>query len=102
MKLGIENLLENRALRKPLEGRRVALLGHPPSVTRSCHHTLDALKACPDISLVSAFGPQHGMRGDKQDNMIESGDYFDPLHDIPVFSLYGEFRLPERRHDADL
>ena len=94
MKLGIENFLANRALRKPLEGRRVALLGHPPSVTRTGLHTLDALAACPDISLSSAFGPQHGMRGDKQDDMVESGDYTDPRHGIPVFSLYGEFRRP--------
>ena len=94
MKLGIENLLENRALRKPLEGRRVALLGHPSSVTRTCGHTLDALKACPDISLFSAFGPQHGMRGDKQDNMVETDDYADPRHAIPVFSLYGDVRRP--------
>ncbi len=94
MKLGIENLLADRAHRKPLEGRRVALLGHPPSVTRSCHHTLDALAACPEISLSSAFGPQHGMRGDKQDNMVESGNYADPRHGIPVFSLYGDVRYP--------
>jgi uncharacterized protein YbbC (DUF1343 family) len=94
MKLGIENFLENPALRKPLEGRRVALLGHPASVTKSCHHTLDALAKCPDISLVSAFGPQHGMHGDKQDNMIESDDYSDPRHDIPIFSLYGDTRYP--------
>lgn len=94
MKLGIENLLENRELRKPLEGRHVALLGHPPSVTKSCHHTLDALAECPDISLSSAFGPQHGMRGDKQDNMVESDDYADPKHGIPVFSLYGDTRYP--------
>lgn len=94
MKLGIENFLENQTLRKPLGGYRVALLGHPASVTRTCLHTLDALAACSDISLSSAFGPQHGMRGDKQDNMIESDDYVDPRHGIPVFSLYGEVRYP--------
>ena len=97
MKPGIETLLADPELRKQLEGRRVALLGHPPSVTRTCTHSLDALAACPEISLSSAFGPQHGMRGDKQDNMIESGDYTDPLHGIPVFSLYGEVRRPTDR-----
>ena len=40
------------------------------------------------------LGPQHGMRGDKQDNMIESADYVDPQYGIPVFSLYGEVRRP--------
>jgi len=43
MNLGIDELLGNPNLRKPLEGRRVALLGHPASVTRECRHTLDAL-----------------------------------------------------------
>lgn len=94
MKLGIDILLENRAMRKPLEGRRIALLGHPASVTKNCRHTLDALMECPEVRVVSAFGPQHGMRGDKQDNMIESEDYVDPRHKIPVFSLYGEVRYP--------
>ncbi len=46
------------------------------------------------LQITAAFGPQHGMRGDKQDNMIESDDYVDPTHQIPVFSLYGEVRYP--------
>src|SRR5439155_53346 len=46
------------------------------------------------IKLVTAFGPQHGLRGDKQDNMIESPDFNDPVHGIPVFSLYGQVRRP--------
>ena len=96
MKLGIDKLLENRELRMPLEGRRVALLGHPASLTNTCHHTLDALMQCPEIRIASAFGPQHGMRGDKQDNMIETDDYTDPRHGIPVFSLYGEVRRPTK------
>ena len=78
----------------PLKGRRIALLGHPASVTRDLIHALDALAALPEIDLSAAFGPQHGMRGDKQDNMIESADYRDPVHGIPVFSLYGEVRRP--------
>ena len=94
MKLGIDRLLENASLRKTLKGRRVALLGHPASVTRRCQHSLDALAACPDLQLTAALGPQHGMRGDKQDNMIESDDYVDPTHRLPVFSLYGKVRRP--------
>ena len=94
MKLGIERLLEDAALRAPLKGQRVALLAHPASVTRDLSHSLDALAACPDIQLSAAFGPQHGLRGDKQDNMMESPDYVDPRHGIPVFSLYGEVRRP--------
>ncbi len=94
MKLGIDELLSGSKKMKPLEGRRLALLGHPASVTRECRHTLDALIGCPELRVVSAFGPQHGMRGDKQDNMIESDDYLDPRHQIPVFSLYGKARRP--------
>jgi uncharacterized protein YbbC (DUF1343 family) len=94
MRFGIDRLLEEPALRKPLMGRRVALLAHPASVTRHLQHSLDALAALEDIELVAAFGPQHGLRGDKQDNMIESPDFSDPVHGIPVFSLYGEVRRP--------
>ncbi len=94
MKFGIDRLLDDRSLRKPLAGRRVALLAHPASVTRDLVHSLDALAALGDIKLAAAFGPQHGLRGDKQDNMIESPDFADPVHRIPVFSLYGEARRP--------
>jgi len=94
MKFGIERLLADPALRAPLAGKRVALLAHPASVTRDLTHSLDALAALGDVKLSAAFGPQHGLRGDKQDNMIETEDYIDPVHEIPVFSLYGEVRRP--------
>jgi uncharacterized protein YbbC (DUF1343 family) len=93
MKLGIDRLLEERALRKPLAGRRVALLAHPASVTAELAHSLDALSQA-GVELAAAFGPQHGLRGDKQDNMIESPDFTDPALGIPVFSLYGAVRRP--------
>jgi uncharacterized protein YbbC (DUF1343 family) len=96
MKFGIDRLVEERALAKPLAGRRVALLAHPASVTRGLAHSLDALAAA-GVKLVAAFGPQHGLRGDKQDNMVESADFTDPLHGIPVFSLYGAVRRPSAR-----
>ena len=94
MKFGIERLLSEPELRAPLQGRRVALLGHPASVTPDLTHALDALAACGDIKLSAAFGPQHGLRGEKQDNMMESPDFRDPELGIPVFSLYGEVRAP--------
>jgi uncharacterized protein YbbC (DUF1343 family) len=94
MKFGIERLLADPALRAPLAGKRVSLLAHPASVTRDLTHSLDALAGLNDIKLTAAFGPQHGLRGDKQDNMIETEDYIDPVHEIPVFSLYGEVRRP--------
>ena len=94
MKFGIDRLLEDARLRRPLAGRRVALLAHPASVTADLTHSLDALAACRDLRLSAAFGPQHGLRGDKQDNMVESPDYVDPAHGVPVFSLYGKVRRP--------
>ncbi|MBB6122447.1 exo-beta-N-acetylmuramidase NamZ family protein [Sphingobium subterraneum] len=94
MKFGIDRLLSEPALRAPLAGKRVALLAHPASVTADLTHSLDALAECADITLSAAFGPQHGLRGDKQDNMVESSDFLDPVHGIPVFSLYGEVRRP--------
>jgi uncharacterized protein YbbC (DUF1343 family) len=94
MKFGIDRLIEEPALRRPLAGRRVALLAHPASVTRDLTHSLDALAALGDVRLSAALGPQHGLRGDKQYNMIESADFVDPVHGIPVFSLYGSVRRP--------
>ena len=90
---GIDRLLAEPELRQPLQGKRVALLAHPASVTRDLTHSLDALAAA-GVNLTAAFGPQHGLRGDKQDNMVETEDFTDPVHGIPVFSLYGEVRRP--------
>lgn len=94
MKFGIDRLLEDPSLRAPLADKRVALVAHPASVTADLTHSLDALAALSDIRITAAFGPQHGMRGDKQDNMVESADFNDPVHGIPVFSLYGDVRRP--------
>jgi uncharacterized protein YbbC (DUF1343 family) len=93
MKFGIDRLIAEPQLRKPLAGRRVALLAHPASVTAELSHSLDALAAT-GLKLTAAFGPQHGLRGDKQDNMVESADFTDPGLGIPVFSLYGQVRRP--------
>ncbi len=94
MMFGIDRLLSDPALRAPLKGRRVAVLAHPASVTADLAHTLDALAACKDVTIAAALGPQHGLRGDKQDNMIETPDYNDPALGVPVFSLYGDVRRP--------
>ena len=93
MKFGIDRLLSEPELRKPLEGRRVALLAHPASVNHHLTHSLDTL-ADSGLNLTAAFGPQDGLRSDEQDNMIESPDFIDPIHRIPVFSLYGTVRRP--------
>jgi uncharacterized protein YbbC (DUF1343 family) len=94
MRFGIDRLIDEPALRRPLSGRRVALLAHPASVTRDLTHSLDALARLPEVHLTAAFGPQHGLKGDKQYNMVESPDDTDPVHRIPVYSLYGAVRRP--------
>ncbi|TCM22038.1 uncharacterized protein YbbC (DUF1343 family) [Novosphingobium sp. PhB165] len=93
VKFGIDRLLADPELRAPLEGRRVALVAHPASVTEDLVHSLDALIAA-GVNVTSAFGPQHGLKGDKQDNMVETADELDPAYGIPIYSLYGEVRRP--------
>ena len=90
---GIDRLIADPGLRRPLEGKRVALLAHPASVTKDLTHSLDALVAT-GLKVSAVFGPQHGVRGDLQDNMMESPDFTDPTYGVPVFSLYGEVRRP--------
>lgn len=94
MQFGIDRLITDPQLRQALAHKRVALLAHPASVTANLTHTLDALAQLPEVKLTAALGPQHGLRGDKQDNMMESPDFIDPQLGIPVFSLYGEVRRP--------
>lgn len=94
MQFGIDRFLAEPKLRAALAGKRVALLAHPASVTADLTHSLDAIAALGEIKLSAAFGPQHGIKGDKQDNMMESADFIDPNYQIPVFSLYGEVRRP--------
>ena len=93
MKFGVDRLLSEPALREGLDGKRTALIAHPASVTADLTHSLDALIAG-GVNITSAFGPQHGLKGDKQDNMVETVDEIDPVYGIPVFSLYGEVRRP--------
>lgn len=93
MKFGIDRLLTESDLRAQLDGKRVSLVAHPASVTAQLEHSLDALVA-KGVNVTSAFGPQHGLKGDKQDNMVETADETDPRHGIPIFSLYGEVRRP--------
>ena len=94
IRFGIDRLFDDAALRAPLAGKRLGLLAHPASMTADWRHSLDALAATPGLRVTAAFGPQHGLRGDKQDNMVESADFLDPALGIPVFSLYGEVRRP--------
>ena len=98
---GLERLLTDSARLAMLKNARVGLVAHPASVTQGLNHALDAL-VCAGIYPKCVFGPQHGVRGDKQDNMIESDDYLDPTHGIPVYSLYGHHRSPTPERLAGL
>ncbi|MBC7419782.1 MAG: DUF1343 domain-containing protein [Bdellovibrio sp.] len=92
MKLGLEVLLENKKLITELKKQRVALVCHPASVDENLNHSFDLLHK--KIGLSAAFGPQHGVKGEKQDNMIESDDILHAEYKIPIFSLYGKVRRP--------
>lgn len=96
VQFGIDRLLADPVLLRELDGKRVALVANPASVTKDLTHSLDALIAA-GVNVTSAFGPQHGLKGDKQDNMVETADETDPQYGIPVFSLYGEVRRPTRQ-----
>ena len=89
---GLEVLREDRAAE--FTGARLGLIAHPASVTRELEHAVDLIRNHPDLDLVALFGPQHGARGEKQDNMIESESTRDPRTGLPVHSLYGEHRKP--------
>ncbi len=94
MRLGVERLIEDKKLQTKLQGQRLALLGHPASVTQKLSHSMDELLRVSGLQFTACLGPQHGMRGDKQYNMIESDDFFDAEWKLPVFSLYGKTRRP--------
>ncbi|GIS79915.1 MAG: hypothetical protein CM1200mP14_14810 [Gammaproteobacteria bacterium] len=88
---GLERLLAGAGSHlKPLS---LGLIIHPASVTREFQLSVDALLQ-EGFSIKALFGPQHGARGEKQDNMIESGHYADPYTGLPVHSLYSNVRKP--------
>ena len=90
--LGIDRLLGSE--RRVLQGRRVGLVCNPASVNGALRHSADAIFDDPDIQLAAIFGPQHGLRADLQDNMIETPHGRDARRSVPVFSLYSEVREP--------
>ncbi len=79
---------------RPLAGRRVGLLTHPAAVDRELRPTTSVLAAADAVDLRCLFGPQHGLRGETQDNMIEWEGFADPSTGLPVHSLYGDARRP--------
>ena len=99
--IGLEVLLESRL--DMLRGQRVGLVVNPSSVDRSLRHAVDLLHAREEVRLTALFGPQHGIRGETQDNMIEWQGFVDGRTKLPVYSLYGDTRIPypEMLEDVD-
>ncbi len=92
VKLGLERLLEGDAA--SLRGARVGLICNQASVDHRYKHAADLLHCHESIELCALFGPQHGIRGDVQDNMIETEHGVDRKTGLPVHSLYSETRGP--------
>ncbi|MBW1856578.1 MAG: DUF1343 domain-containing protein, partial [Deltaproteobacteria bacterium] len=92
--MGIEKLLETSP--KWLKEKRIGLLVNQASVDSHLRHTADLLMQSYPHNIKALFGPQHGIRGEKQDNMVESDDFIHPRFNLPVFSLYGATRIPTR------
>jgi uncharacterized protein YbbC (DUF1343 family) len=77
-----------------LKAKRIGILCHAPSITRNFEHITDLFYKRDDCRLAAIFGPQHGIYGQTQDNMIEWTGQQHPVFNVPVYSLYGEHRKP--------
>jgi uncharacterized protein YbbC (DUF1343 family) len=100
IKLGLERLLEEQY--HLVRGARVGLICNQASVDHNLRHAADLLHEHPEIQLEALFGPQHGIRGDVQDNMIETAHSRDPQTGLPIHSLYSETREPTEAMLQDL
>lgn len=100
VKLGLEKVLENP--KGILRNSRVGLVCNPASVNHQFRHAADLFHECADINLTTLFGPQHGIRGDVQDNMIETSHTIDSRTERPIYSLYSETREPTEEMLANI
>lgn len=92
IKLGLEKILDEQT--NLLENLRVGLICNQATVDHRFRHAADLFFEHPKINLTTLFGPQHGIRGDVQDNMIETTHSIDRDTGLPVYSLYSETREP--------
>ena len=100
IKLGLERLLEEKV--DLLKGARVGLICNQASVDHGFRHAADVFHENPEVDLCALFGPQHGIRGDVQDNMIETEHTVDVQTGLPIHSLYSETREPTEAMLSDL
>lgn len=91
----MEKLLEERV--NLIRGQRVGLICNQASVNHGFSHSADLFFETPEIKLTTLFGPQHGIRGDVQDNMVETGHSKDFQTNLPIYSLYSETREPTKQ-----
>lgn len=92
VRVGLEVLLEEKV--DLLRNARVGLICNQASVDHGYRHAADLLHAKDGVNLTALFGPQHGIRGDVQDNMIETAHALDRITGLPIYSLYSETREP--------
>lgn len=99
---GLDNL--ERLWPKDFKSARVGLVAHPASVNRRLEHAVDIFRRSRKFRLSCLFGPQHGIYGQTQDNMVEWDGFRDPATGLPVYSLYGKTRkpLPDMLSDIDV
>jgi len=90
--LGLERLLTEKI--DLVSGKRVGVIANPASVDSELNHAVRLLLEHPEVNLTAILGPQHGVRGETQDNMIEWEGFEDPLTGVPAYSLYGKTRKP--------
>lgn len=100
VKIGLEKILDEQVML--LKGLRVGLICNQASVNRKFQHAADLFFEHTEINLTTLFGPQHGIRGDVQDNMIETGHTTDHLTGLPIYSLYSETREPTEEMLANI
>lgn len=100
VRLGLEKILNERLA--ALKNLRVGLVCNQASVNHRFQHAADLFQANAEINLVKLFGPQHGIRGDVQDNMVETAHAIDPATGLPIYSLYSETREPTEEMLAGL
>lgn len=98
--LGLEVLLTER--KSLVRGSRVGLICNPATVDQSFRRADDLFHRHPDINLTALFGPQHGIRGETQDNMIEWEGFRDPRTGVMAYSLYGGVRKPTEEMLSDV
>jgi uncharacterized protein YbbC (DUF1343 family) len=91
---GLDQII--RQFPSALKGKKIGILCHSPSITPDFRHAVDLLYTNKECTLAAVFGPQHGLYGQTQDNMIEWGSNVHPVYRVPVYSLYGEHRKPTR------